>query len=758
MTTGIAGFVLHVLLALVVLGPHAQKQSERDRLVAAVRAVRVGDQAQVADSLDELSRSKTRDVRAAAAWLAARVHAARGEGKLARKAFELARPFHDVLPRATTWLRVEVLAAEEQYGKALEALEALAREHPDFRRDARDLLFSRLVERAGDLEEASRVSLALATEGRLGLPNDELLARAARTTADPLRARELWLAVRLRFPDSELDAEAAAKVADAELTLDERRARVQRLFEHRAYEACRREAKALWDDPSAGLGAAGTVVREEVGYFLGKIGSERLRDDVEGAVGFLDVARGEAAPFAPEAAGSYAIALAKLGRTGEAVAAFDAWAQRFGADVPAARRIEVAYDRGVALHRAGRSREAAESLQAALEADPTGYDGPKYRWFVGWWRYRADDLGGALAVFDELAPRPNPLEGGKARYWKGRALDRLERRGDAVAVLSALAREQPLTYYGALAARQLEAWKTPASAKKATADKAQLDGMPDWSRLAAPPRDPLAGLRASASRTRLERALLLAEPDTARVVWREVRPRLIQENGAVRVQRLEGDLADALERFASAREAAWKTDGKRLGSAPTRETLAAWRAIYPQAYRTHVEAAAARENIPTALVYAHMLQESRYFPRLISAAPAYGLLELLPRTAVRLARDAGESYALPQLVEPRWNIRWGVRYLGALVKKFHGQLPFAIASYNGGPMLLERYLGSAKDVPFDVVIEDLATHESRNYVRKVIEHALRYLALYEQPKTRRALERTLVPMAWTAGFEKEPSF
>lgn len=738
MTTGLAGLLFQVVLALAVLSPLAHKASERERLTSAVRAVRVGDEAVVAGSLDDIARSKDKPIRAAAAWLAARVHAERGEGQQARKAFERARLLHDVLPVATAWLRLEVLVAEEKLGKALQALEALKKTHPAFRRDARDLLHARLLERAGLNEEASELSLALATEGRLGLPNDELLARAARTAPGVARSALLWRSLRLRFPDSDLDAEAAVEVPDADLSLDERRARVQRLFEHRAYEACRREGLALWSEG---------VARDEVGYFLGKIGSERLRDDVEGAVAFLEAASGEGAPYAAEAASSRAIALGKLGRTGEAAAAFDQWLERFGGQVPAARRIEAAYDRGVALHRAGRSAEAAEGLQAALEASPQGYDGPKYRWFVGWWRYQSGDVAGALAIFDDLAPRPNPLEGGKARYWKGRALERLERRAEGVTVLDALAREQPLTYYGALAARRLEEWKAPVVAAG-----------PDWSRLAPATSDPFKGLRASTSRTRLERALLMAEPDAARIVWREVRSQLAKENGAARVQRLEADLADALERFATARETAWKTDGKRLGHAPTKDTLAAWRAIYPLAYRTHVEAAAKRDDVPAALVYAHMLQESRYFPRLISGAPAYGLLELLPRTAVRLARAASEVYALPLLVEPRWNIRWGVRYLGLLVAKFHGQLPFAIASYNGGPMLLERHLAESKGKPFDVLVEDLSTHESRNYVRKVIEHALRYAALYEPRKARQELVRRLVPAEWTPDVEAEPSY
>ena len=151
-----------------------------------------------------------------------------------------------------------ITGAEDENGKALGVLEGLAREHPGFRRDERDLMHARLLERAGDAEEASTVSLALATEGRLGLPNDELLARAARTCPDAVRAKELWRAVRLRFPESELDAEAARHVPDADLSTDERRTRVQRLFERRAYEACRREASALWGEG---------VARDEVGYF-----------------------------------------------------------------------------------------------------------------------------------------------------------------------------------------------------------------------------------------------------------------------------------------------------------------------------------------------------------------------------------------------------------------------------------------------------------------------------------------------------------
>ena len=168
--------------------------------------------------------------------------------------------------------------------------------------------------------------------------------------------------------------------------------------------------------------------------------------------------------------------------------------------------------------------------------------------------------------------------------------------------------------------------------------------------------------------------------------------------------------------------------------------------------------AATQGGIPEWMVYSHMLQESRYDPTMISGAPAYGLLELLDRTARRLAKDAGEDYQLWMLPEPAHNIRLGARYLGLLAKKYRGQLPFAIMAYNGGPMLVDFHLKMSAGKPFDVLIDDLGPHESRNYVRKVIEHFLRYLAIYETPTRAAEVRKVLLPSTWRGDVLGEPSY
>ena len=137
-----------------------------------------------------------------------------------------------------------------------------------------------------------------------------------------------------------------------------------------------------------------------------------------------------------------------------------------------------------------------------------------------------------------------------------------------------------------------------------------------------------------------------------------------------------------------------------------------------------------------------------------------GLLELLDRTAARLAQEAGDDYQLWMLMQPSWNVRWGAQYLGALLRKFGGQLPFAIGSYNGGPMLFEWHLrvSERRHLELDALVEDLGPHESRNYVRMVAGHMLRYLAIYAPAAERARSRAQLVPQDWEATWEKEPNY
>ena len=708
----------------------------------AVQRWRVGKLAHLADDLLRMQRAKDRDLAAAAAHVHARLEAKLGHGDKAAKLLIKAKLVADIAPAAHHWAQVEVLQAQGKLKAALEKLQTFRANYGSFRWAAADLLYSRLYEKVGPPQAAVDTALALYDKAAEHLPRDELLARAARLQLglDVGKGKKLWKKLLLNHPESQFVDEAAHAVPPGSLSDDEQFDQMVTLFSRRAYERCRALGVVLWVKGHR---------RSEVGYFLGKIGSERLRDDYPGAAMYLAEAVTPDSPLSQNALSSYALVLGKIGKIEQSIAHYDEWLARYPG-VKNDRRIDLHYDRARTLHMAGRSLEAARDLAAALDLNDRDIDAGKYRWFVGFWTLLGGRPAQAIELLKPLMPNTNPLVGAKARYWVAKAQDAVGDRQAATETLLHMVERYPLTYYSALGENLLHQW--------GAGDK--LPALEDFSKVSTAASDPFAGLKMTENLRALRVATALGEPDVARAAWDNLQAGLRMELGYDRWRKLKLDLADPLEEFADARSDVLRNNREVLGKLPTRDTLAAWRGIYPRAFGTHVVAAAERWGAPEWMVYAHMLQESAYRPELISGAPAYGLLELLDRTAVRLAHEAREDYQLWMLMQPAHNVRWGTQYLGALYKKFNKQLPFAIASYNGGPMLMEYHLKQQAKLgrPFDEMIDDLGPHESRNYVRMVIGHFLRYLALYESSPKAAVLLGQLLPKTWKAEYLSQPDY
>ncbi len=719
--------------------PVAATWSELHRVV---QLWRVGKSGRIADDLQRLQRAKDKDLAAAASHVLARLWARQGHGTAAAKALSKTKIVADSAPAAHRWATIEVAQAQGKTKQALDKLRTFRVDFGSFRWAAADLLFSRLHEKVGPAGAAAQTALDLYDKSAEHLPRDELLARAARMLAgvDRDRSHKLWKKLLLTHPESEYVDEAAQAVPLESLTQAEQFERMVTLFSRRAYERCRSVGVLLWVQGYR---------RNEVGYFLGKIGSERLRDNYPDAAMYLAEAATPEAPLYQNALPSYALVLGKIGKTDEAIARYDQWLRHF-AHVKNDRRIDLHYDRARTLHMAGRSLQAARDLGAALDQNEKDIDVGKYRWFVGFWTLLGGKPAEAIEQLRPLMPNSNPLVGAKARYWVAKAQDKLGDRKAAVETLLQLVDKYPLTYYSGLAENLLQDW--------GLADK--LLPHEDFSKVPVQAADPFAGMRMTDNLRALRLATALGEPDVARAAWDTLQAGLRMELGAERHKKLRLDLADALEEFADARSDALRNHREVLQRPPTRETVAAWRGIYPRAFATHVVAAAERWGAPEWMVYAHMLQESAYRPELISGAPAYGLLELLDRTAVRLASEAKEDYQLWMLMQPAHNVRWGTQYLAGLYKKFHRQLPFAIASYNGGPMLMSYHMRQQARLnrSFDEMIDDLGPHESRNYVRMVIGHFLRYLAIYERPDKAKLYRDQLLPRTWNEACLPDPDY
>jgi soluble lytic murein transglycosylase len=155
-----------------------------------------------------------------------------------------------------------------------------------------------------------------------------------------------------------------------------------------------------------------------------------------------------------------------------------------------------------------------------------------------------------------------------------------------------------------------------------------------------------------------------------------------------------------------------------------------WQAAYPLAYREMVERYAGPAGNPELFLYAIMRKESGFSPSDVSYADARGLLQMIPPTSARVARDAGLDFLADDLFEPETNIHLGALYIGGLARKFHAQIPLLAGAYNAGPKAMARWCDQHGTHPMDEFVELIAFTQTREYAKRVVGIYARYRYLY----------------------------
>ncbi len=141
------------------------------------------------------------------------------------------------------------------------------------------------------------------------------------------------------------------------------------------------------------------------------------------------------------------------------------------------------------------------------------------------------------------------------------------------------------------------------------------------------------------------------------------------------------------------------------------------RKVSGRQYEDLVHRFAEQYYIDPNLIKAVITAESNWDPFAVSKKGAMGLMQLMPHTASAL--NVRNPY------DPEENIRAGIRYLKYLLDKFNGDLILAIAAYNAGPSVVERF-GSVPPIS-----------ETLQYVKKVLSmsgYSTRKLNLKELKK------------------------
>lgn len=146
-----------------------------------------------------------------------------------------------------------------------------------------------------------------------------------------------------------------------------------------------------------------------------------------------------------------------------------------------------------------------------------------------------------------------------------------------------------------------------------------------------------------------------------------------------------------------------------------------WDAAYPMPWRSTVDEH--RGDLPRALIYATMRQESGFQPDVISRAGAVGVMQLMPEVATKLA---GKTVTRYMLRVPETNIELGLDEMRALATEFDHVYPLSIAAYNAGKSRVKRWLKESRKMELDRFVERIPFNETRNYVRRVTTHYARY--------------------------------
>jgi soluble lytic murein transglycosylase-like protein len=126
----------------------------------------------------------------------------------------------------------------------------------------------------------------------------------------------------------------------------------------------------------------------------------------------------------------------------------------------------------------------------------------------------------------------------------------------------------------------------------------------------------------------------------------------------------------------------------------------------PIPYLAEITAAANKYGVDPALLAGLVKTESNFTPKAQSGVGAKGLTQLMDATAKGLG--VTNSFDVQQSLDG------GAKFLGGLLKQFHGDQSLALAAYNAGPGAVQKYGGIP---PYQ---------ETQRYVPKVLECAARF--------------------------------
>lgn len=629
-----------------------------------------------------------------------------GDGVGAAKAFRNAAKTLKVIRPALSVLEAEALVQHKAEGtSAIQRAKRLTKKAPDALRDRVLVAEAEHTKNFGTPKEALAVARRL-LKARAGSPEVALVTMAdAQRKMGAVREADASLRKLLvEHPEHPLAIERERALDDGTLLLEVEEAadRIQGLIQ--ASRMARAEKEALaFDRKRAPMDHGRIELEVATTQALVRAGRESAAvDHISGLVVAIESDKGRrAVPDEWREARAWA-----LGKAHRFDAAQTAWREISLEAKDEALRTEACFLGGFLAFEVDRFDVAEEEwarCAALLDGHSREVQALWYRALMDLSSHRRERAIKRLRALIKRAPRDKEVA--KHRYWLAVALDegkRAREKNEAKRIWRKLVASGQTDYYAMLSRRRLGI--PPPKGTAVAADALVKDAVIP---------------------THIHLLWQLGLDDMARAYART----LGRKRPALSVQQAVGDA-----------HYPWRRGGRLLPYPRVKDGALrpsdGWRASYATPWRPIVDDTIARYkavDIPASFAYAIMRTESGFLPDAVSIAGALGLLQLMPYTAVGVAKVEGLTPVPPQkLTDPKTNIVLGMHFLARLRREF-GATYLAAAAYNGDPRNVADWMRRFEGLDVELFVERVPFKETRNYIKKVTATEAIYRALDGKP-------------------------
>ena len=539
-----------------------------------------------------------------------------------------------------------------------------------------------------------------------------LRAEAREQSAQPLQAAADYESLYLRFPTNEQAREAGEKLGFLRSSLGDQLAAipVEAQIEHAATIFAARQ----WGD-----------ARNEYSHLLPQLtGADRERAElrimecgVALGAGISGIAALKITDPDVDAERYYSMAnyYRNIPAESDMTAAIESAATR----APASRWTESALFLGGNYYWVQLDRDRAAGYYKRLSENfPTVADALPAQWRVAWTAVLKRQPEAAAELTEHLRRFPGSQFTPDALYWLGRLAEESRNSGLARSYYEKLQERFPQNYFANAATTRLQ---TIGTGPETDPDVfATIPSLPPAMTVgavipvAAGTRQARAdGLRSIAFDASAELELRAAFAATGE-------PRLLLEAAQEAV--IAGHVGAAI---VTIRQIYPQIEWRPISQVP-REV---WLTAFAMPFQSSILSRSMQAGVDPMLTAGLIRQESAYDPEARSGANARGLMQLLPKTAQRFAKQAKVRYSTPMLFEPDYNIHIGTIYFAGLKRDF-GSVESALAAYNAGEDRVTFWTtGQTYREPAEFV-DSIPFTETREYVEIVTRNADIYRKLY----------------------------